>query len=146
MLLDVATSLSSSPFLSMLRLLADSIRQGTAPGRDLLCASRLIGLKKDDGGVRPIAVGDMLYRVALKAILSTAFRPEMLLPSQLGVGSKGGVKPAVFLLQEAIEGPNRSKVVEIGSLDLLNAFNAISRASVAAAVARYAPTLYRATA
>ena len=145
-LLDLATASPSSPVLLALRLLADIIRQGTAPGPDLLCASRLIGLEKPDGGVRPIAVGDLLYRVALKAILRTSFRPGMLLPSQLGVSSPGGVEPAVFLLEEAISGPNKAGIREIASLDLSNAFNSIDRASIAAAVARYAPTFYKATA
>ena len=56
------------------------IRQGTAPAPNLLCASRLIGLEKEGGGVRLIAVGDLLYKVALKAILRTSFRLGMLLP------------------------------------------------------------------
>jgi hypothetical protein len=47
------------------------IRQGTAPGGSLLCAARLIGLEKPDGGIRPIAIGDLIYRVATKAILTT---------------------------------------------------------------------------
>jgi hypothetical protein len=70
----------------------------------------------------------------------------MLLPCQLGVGSPGGVEPAVFLLEEAIAGSNKAEIVEIASLDLLNAFNALDRASIASAVARYAPSFYRAAA
>ena len=120
------------------------IRQGTAPGADLLCASRLIGLQKPDGGVRPIAIGDLLYKVALKAILITSFRPEMLLPNQLGVNSVGGVEPAIFLLEEAISGQNRLEIKQVASLDLINAYNRMGRTTIASAVAKYAPTLYRA--
>lgn len=87
-LLDLVTR--ESPIIYFLRLLADMIRQGTAPGADLLCASRLIGLEKQDKGVRPIAIGDMLYRVAMKAILISSYRPGMLLPNQLGVNSPEG--------------------------------------------------------
>ena len=86
------------------------IRQGTALGQELLCASRLIGFEKDDGGIRPIAVGDLIYRVALKAILTTSFRPEMLLPFQLGVNSPGGVEPIVYLLEDVISGPNKGNI------------------------------------
>jgi len=144
-LLEIATNTSfKSPVTSAIRLLADMIRQGTAPGVELLCASRLIPFAKENNGVRPIAVGDLVYRVALKAILTTSFRPEMLLPNQLGVNSKGGVEPAVFMLQEAITGPNTSKVQKIASLDLSNAFNTIGRTAIATAVAKYAPTFYRA--
>jgi hypothetical protein len=144
-LLDIATTKPNSSVISALRLLTDMIRQGTAPGQALLCASRLIALQKEDGGVRPIAIGDMIYRVALKAILTVSFRTEMLLPNQLGVNSAGGVEPAVFLLEEAISGNNSSKVEYIASLDLSNAFNTISRRAIASAVAKYAPTLYKAT-
>jgi Reverse transcriptase (RNA-dependent DNA polymerase) len=144
-LLDIATSTLNSSFAKALRLLADMIRQGTAPGSALLCTSKLVAFDKKDGGIRPIAVGDMLYRVALKAILTTSFKPSMLLPCQLGVNSKGGVEPAIFLLEEAITGANKNLIKRIASLDLSNAFNSISRVSIAAAVSKYAPTLYRAT-
>lgn len=120
------------------------IRQSTAPGVDLLCASRLIGLQKPNGDVRLIAIKDLIYKVALKAILTTFFRPSMLLPNQLGVNSVRSVKPAIFLLEEAIIGLNRLKTQRIASLDLQNAYNRIGRTTIAAAVAKYALTLYRA--
>lgn len=141
-LLDLVTA-KESPVIALLRLLADMIRQGSAPGASLLCAARLIGLEKPDGGVRPIAIGDLVYRVVTKAILTTLYQPEMLLPSQLGVNSPGGVEPAVFLLEDAIRGDNPYKATKITSVDLKNAFNASSRAVIAGAVARYAPTLYK---
>ncbi|XMA10241.1 hypothetical protein WAI453_003032 [Rhynchosporium graminicola] len=143
-LLDIAVNIGpTSPVVKALAYLANMIRQGTAPGVDLLCASRLIGLQKPDGGVRPIAIGDLIYKVALKAILATSFRPSMLLPNQLGVGSIGGVEPIIYLLDDAITGPNRLKTQQIASLDLVNAYNRIGRCAIASAVAKYAPTLYR---
>ena len=141
-LLDLAIA-KDSAVPELLRLLADMIRQGTAPGRDLLTASRLIALKKKDGGIRPIAIGDMLYRVATKTILATLYQDGMLLPNQLGVGSPGGVEPAVFLLSEVITGGNRPKARYIGSLDAENAFNALPRKAIAATVSLYAPVFYR---
>ncbi|PVH67462.1 hypothetical protein DL98DRAFT_642167, partial [Cadophora sp. DSE1049] len=143
-LLDIALNSTNSPVNTALTHLANMIRQGTAPGVDLLCASRLIGLQKPDGGVRPIAIGDLIYKVALKAILITSFRASMLLPNQLGVSTPGGVEPIIFLLDEAISGPNTLKTQQIASLDLTNAYNRIGRTSIASAVAKYAPTLYRA--
>ncbi|XMA08903.1 hypothetical protein WAI453_001694 [Rhynchosporium graminicola] len=130
-LLDIAVNTGpTSPVVKALAHLANMIRQGTAPG-------------KPDGGVRPIAIGDLIYKVALKAILATSFRPSMLLPNQLGVGSIGGVEPIIFLLDDAITGPNRLKTQQIASLDLVNAYNRIGRCAIASAVAKYAPTLYR---
>lgn len=68
----------------------------------------------------------------------------MLQPNQLGVNSTGGVEPILFLLDNVIRGPNTLKIRQIASLDLVNAFNRIGRTSLASAVAKYAPTLYRA--
>lgn len=42
---------------------------GTALGQAMLCVSRLTPLRKSDGGLRPIAVGDMIYRLVTKAII-----------------------------------------------------------------------------
>jgi hypothetical protein len=144
-LLDLVTGEGSS-VTGFLRLLADMIRQGTAPGAPLLCASRLIGLEKPGGGVRPIAIGDLIYRVAMKAILITSYNPSMLLPFQLGVNSPGGVEPAIFLLEEALIGGNSANFQQLASIDLANAFNSVARPAIAAAVATYAPVFYRATA
>ena len=143
-LLDLAAREAS--FVGALRLLADMIRQGTAPGKDLLCAARLIGLQKPDKGIRPIAIGDLVYRVAAKALLITNYRPGMLLPNQLGVNSPGGTEPAIFLLEEAISGQNKTNYRSYTALDFQNAFNDLSRSALAAAIAKYAPTFYKAAA
>jgi hypothetical protein len=137
-------SKADSPVIAFLRLLADMIRQGTAPGADLLCASRLIGLEKPEGGIGPIAMGDLIYKVAMKAILKTSFSSSMLLPFQLGVSSPGGVEPPIFLLEEAIVGSNKADFQYITSVDLHNAFNSGDRPSIASSVASFAPTFYKA--
>jgi hypothetical protein len=132
--------------LACLRLLTDMIRQGTAPGANLLTASRLIPLTKPNGGIRPIAIGDLIYKVAAKAILNCLYKPDMLLPCQLGVRTPGGVEPAIILLREAIENNDNGTpdFSSITALDYTNAYNAIGRSSIAGATATYAPTLYRA--
>ena len=141
---NTTTTTTITPaILEALRLLADMIRQGTAPGKSLLTASRLVSLEKEGGGIRPIAVGELFYRVAIKAILITNSRPGMLLPCQLGVGSPGGTEPLLFRLEEAVMGGNTAGIQSIGSVDLVNAFNSISRMAVASSVARWAPQHYR---
>jgi hypothetical protein len=77
-------------FLKAIHTLTGLIVAGTAPGQAMLCASRLTPLRKPDGGLRPIAVGDMIYRLATKAIIRHSNRRDFLLPYQFGVGSKGG--------------------------------------------------------
>lgn len=142
-LLDEACRSEKSVVLDFLRLLTDMIRQGTAPGRDLLCASRLVALTKPDNSIRPIAIGDLVYRIAVRAILGQMFKPEMLLGIQLGVKNPGGVEPAIFLLEEVITGANASDVRQVASLDLAKAFNSVVRKAIATAVARFTSELFR---
>ncbi|GFZ49940.1 hypothetical protein JCM24511_07343 [Saitozyma sp. JCM 24511] len=85
----LATALRVPAFLKAIHTLTSLIMAGTAPGQAMLCASRLTPLRKPDGGLRPIAVGDMIYRLATKAIIRHSNRRDFLLPYQFGVGSKG---------------------------------------------------------
>ena len=55
----------------------------------ILCAGRLIPLKTKDGGVRPLAVGEVLRRVVGKFLLwnpHVVEQVKVLQPLQLGVG------------------------------------------------------------
>jgi hypothetical protein len=54
----LATALRVPAFLKAIHTLTGLIVAGTAPGQAMLCASRLTPLRKPDGGLRPIAVGD----------------------------------------------------------------------------------------
>ncbi|CEJ95204.1 hypothetical protein VHEMI10699 [[Torrubiella] hemipterigena] len=149
-LLDIATAdetdgSTCTGVLAMIRHIAEGIRLATAKGSYLLTASRLIALEKDDGGIRPIAIGDMIYRIAMKAVIATLFRPEMLLPNQLGVSSPGGVEPAIFALQSVIMSDS-TEFDTITSADESNAFNNRDRTTIATAVLNHAPTLLQASA
>ncbi len=135
---------SSPKFANCLTSIVASIGAGTCPGQSMLCASRLVPLAKKDGGVRPIAVGEMFYRLAAKTILKLNFRPDHLLPCQLGVGSKGGVEPIVRLINRAIDNDLDRSFSTLVSLDFSNAFNEVDRRDIAASVREYAPGLFRA--
>ena len=54
--------------------------------------ARLIPLRKDSGGARPIACGEAFTRVIARWALS-GVRKDVLLDSQYGVWSAGGVEP-----------------------------------------------------
>ena len=102
----------------------------------LFTSSRLIPLAKPNGGVRPIAVGEMLYRLAMRCIVKAISHR---LPSfQLGIGNKGGVEPLIHHFSTAC----RDETL-IG-LDLRNAFNSISRDFVYRAIRSTTPELSRA--
>ena len=60
--------------------------------RDLLFAANLTALRKKDGGIQPIAVGNVFRRlatkIAVKRVMTELLR--QLPPVQLGVGVSGG--------------------------------------------------------
>jgi hypothetical protein len=123
--------------------LTAAMAKGTAPGADMLCTSRLTPLSKPDGGVRPIAVGELFYRLATKTILKTSFKPDFLLPNQLGVGSKGGVEPIVRVVNRALTGSLPTKYQHLVSLDAANAFNTVNRTDIVTSLKKHAPALHR---
>jgi len=135
---------SRSPaFLDFLTLLTASVSAGTAPGRSMLCTSRLTPLAKTDGGIRPIACGELIYRLITKTLLRKAFKPDFLEKYQLGVSSKGGVEPIVRTIERALAGTLDQRYTHLTSVDATNAFNAMYRKVIATATKRFAPALYR---
>jgi hypothetical protein len=133
----------SPEFLCFLVTLTGQIAAGTAPGRDLLCAARLTPLIKPDGGIRPIAVGELFYRLAMKAIFASNFRHDLLSPHQFGVGSKGGVEPIVQAIRRAAKGDPLFPYSHLFALDSVNAFNTLRRHLLAKAVQKRSPALAR---
>ena len=95
-----------------------------------LCGATLLACKKKSGGVRPIAVGEVLRRLTSKC-LTHAVQEEaisVLTPLQLGVGVKGGCEAIVHSVNRVLEDddipPNKRWTI---LLDFSNAFNNISR-------------------
>ncbi|GFZ44313.1 hypothetical protein JCM24511_02035 [Saitozyma sp. JCM 24511] len=113
----LATALRVPGFLKAIHTLTGFIMAGAAPGQAMLCASRLTPLRKPDGGLLRIAVGDMIYRLATMAIIRHSNRREGTLD-----------RPYTHLT----------------SLDFSNAFNTVNRRDIAEGLRQYAPVLYRA--
>jgi hypothetical protein len=140
----LSVALRRPAVVAFVSVLAGLVAQGSAPGHQLLCASRLTPLIKSDGGIRPIAVGELLFRLVSKVLLRHYFKPDMLLPSQLGVGSKGGVEPVVRAVERALVDDLPKTYSHLVSLDFSNAFNTVDRRELAAGLRNFAPALYRA--
>jgi hypothetical protein len=122
---------------------------GNAPGRMMLCSSRLTPLLQDNK-IRPIACGEMFYRLVMRFLLKArSVADDTLLDIQLGVGTPGGVEPIIEQIhrevgqyaERAAEDPQRF----IYSLDFENAFNKVSRIAIAEAVSLHANHLFRLT-
>ena len=110
--------------------------------RPLFYGASLCALAKKDGGIRPIAVGNALRRLATKVVLrpvTTELR-DQLQPTQLGVGTPTGCEAALRATRAYIEGTTTPKVIL--KIDLKNAFNTLRRDTILTAVRENLPEAY----
>lgn len=99
--------------------------------------------KKDAGGIRPIAVGHVLRRLAGKIVnqrVMTAMG-ALVRPAQLGYGTRGGCEAAVhgtrsFMLAE-------EETTVLLKMDFRNAFNTVHREVMLRSVRIHLPDYYR---
>ena len=121
-----------------------------AAARPYFAGARLFALEKPQGGVRPIACGEVLRRVVATLVcrqLRTqcaeffASGPQCAqqVPAQLGVGVRGGGEVVVHGLQVAMEA---NPTWALCTVDWKNAFNACSRARMLREVSVHFPALY----
>ena len=112
-----------------------AMRRDEAPGRRICCASRLVVLAKPGGsGVRPIAVGEVFYRIFMRTVLTQCGSSvrDGLLPTQFGVRTPGGVEPIIRMVEHAVAGD--VPCAQITCLDFSNAYNTLSRNAIASVV------------
>ena len=125
-------------------VLIQRIVNNTLPSvvRTVLTTCIVVSLGKDNGGRRPIAIGDMFYRLASQYALSLVVRPaqSILAPHQYGVCQPDGCTQVVQSIQHLLTTPTvaahaPTAAVTEGpyaclSVDIKNAFNAVDRASM----------------
>ena len=95
-----------------------------------LCGASLIACQKKDGGLRPIAIGEVLRRLTSKCV-ARAVQSEavdILSPLQVGVGIPAGCEAIVHSLASLL---NNSSILPesrcVLLVDFSNAFNSIDR-------------------
>jgi 3-oxoacyl-[acyl-carrier-protein] synthase III len=117
-----------------LNLLINKIQNGTIPEpvHDHITGTRLIplGNKINKNKVRPIAVPEMLYKVAASHAKNkiTSEALEQLTPHQFAVGVNNGCEKIIHAIQHSLT--NKEQRVAMMSVDFTNAFNTISRAHI----------------
>lgn len=126
--------------LPALRQLVNAALTGHLTGKaSTLLASCLVALPKPGGGVRPLAVGEVLCRViSICAVRLAKQAPAALAPIQLGVGVPGAIETALHSVRAAMRQHPDWLVV---TLDWRNAFNSVSRRAVLRSVAHVLPEL-----
>ena len=118
------------------------ILEGKVPSaiRPLFFGANLTALTKD-GGIRPIAVGCTLRRLASKCACLHALGvyPPTPAPHQLRFGVPGGREAAVHAARNYLShSPSQKALLKV---DFKNAFNSISRAKMLEATEAYIPDL-----
>ncbi len=109
-----------------------------------IAGAPLTALRKDDNGVRPIAVGETIRRLISSTLLarSTTLVRELLCPLQVGVATSGGCEAVVHAVREIAHRHGSDSRLGLLQLDLRNAFNCVSRAAFRNQVCRYMPELH----
>ena len=108
-----------------------------------LAAARLIGLAKENGDVRPIAVGECLRGLCACCISlqEKASIAAILAPVQYGVatsGGGGGLEQVVHQIQVGLESHDNWCLFKC---DISNAFNSISRAAIFRETCQHLPCI-----
>lgn len=106
-----------------------------------LYGANLIALTKKDGGVRPIAVGTTLRRLASKIAVRYILEKlqNLFEPVQLGFGVRGGCEAAVHALRTYL---NTGDCEVLLKIDVKNAFNSVNRDALLSEIKSNIPELY----
>lgn len=102
----------------------------TSPLRSLFFGARLVALAKKDGGVRPVAIGDISRRTLAKVLVArhSSALGQLLLPTgQVGVGVSCGGEALTFAAKHFVTLALEASDQTLVKLDLRNAFNQVSR-------------------
>lgn len=133
-----ATKASSAAFNATLAFV-NLMLTGRLPRHSSLLDSSLVGIQKPDGGARPIAIGEVLYRLTgLCAMTACEELGRSLAPLQLAVGVSGGVEALVHAVRSALAADSDAALLTV---DMANAFNEVDRSALLTAVQKYVPAL-----
>ena len=135
---------AGSELLCSLTAFTNMLLTGGCPAdiAPIFFGGRLLALSKKTGGVRPIAIGFTLRRLASKcanAVGSDQLR-DYFSPIQLGVGLSSGCEAAVHSARRFLDALPPDHVMV--KLDFSNAFNSLQRPEMLQAVAERLPEIY----
>ena len=147
--MSCGSALLADALLSTLHHFVDICARGELPldTAEFFTAATLVPLKKGDigTGVRPIAVGEVLRRIVESAILQEVQDDcvSSLKPLQVGVGIRDATTQIARLCSLQLPSLSMDQTVGMLQIDMVNAFNTLSRACILRQVKRHAPQAYR---
>lgn len=108
-----------------------------------LVGATLTPLLKKDGGIRPIACGDVFRRVAAKSLMHSVRDQARFFfsPNQFGVATRSGAEIIIHSWREAISAPAFRDLVAL-KVDLRNAFNLVDRSAMLSFIHSSFPSLF----
>jgi hypothetical protein len=131
--------------LSAITSLCNMMLSGDVPEPicPLLYGASLTALNKKDGGVRPIAVGNVYRRLVSKIACSKVADKlvEKFQPHQLGFGIRSGAEAGGHTARRFFNF-NHTELTVFLKVDFLNAFNMVRRDRVLSEVNDHVPELY----
>lgn len=135
----------AAPLLEALAVFCEEFAQGLFPAetRGWFCGARLIGIPKKPRGIRPIAIGETLRRLAAKALV-LQFQESacnQLLPIQLGVSIPQATEIIAHAVQAWYQHPKPDEALLL--IDFENAYNSLDRQAMVNAVCADAPEFAR---
>ena len=121
----------------LLRLLSEVVclmLQGEVPEavRPYVCGASIMALRKPNGSLRPIAVGETIRRLASKIVVDfISERARLILePLQLGVRTPNGCEAIIHTARQWLH-RHRSDASKVAlSVDISNTFNSVHRSAV----------------
>ena len=148
-LCDMCEQFLGEPALKLVDTLVSFMNLIVYPGKvpkefcETFYGANLIALSKEDGGVRPIAVGFTLRRLAAKIVMhaNKDFCTLEFSPHQLGVGCPKGAEIAVHAVRSYLQDPSSQGKVLV-KIDFKNAFNCIRRDVILNLVKIKLPKIY----
>ena len=142
---DALRPASSDLLLRLLSEVVSIMLRGEVPEviRPYVCGASIMALRKPNGSLRPIAVGETVRRLASK--IAVDFISEharvILEPLQLGVKTPNGCEAIVHTARQWLH-RHRSDANKVAlSVDISNAFNSVHRSAVLRSVRVHFPSL-----
>ncbi|KAL0204770.1 hypothetical protein P9112_000077 [Eukaryota sp. TZLM1-RC] len=122
-----------------IHFLANSFYNGTVSEclKFAVTSSRLIALPKTSNKLRPIAIGELFYRVIARIILNKCNTEYLSSSNQFGVKVSGGAECIIHAIRQNLG----SKFERCIKFDIANAFNELNRGKLLSALEKYCPRL-----
>ncbi len=124
----LAPLLSDADVLQFVTAVTQSLVDGVAPcSRKRVVASRLVGITKPDGGIRPLAVGTIWLKIAARYLLSVHGDAVLkyFAGLQFGCGEENGAEIVIHRTRRAHEDGET-----VCTIDARNAFNSPCRVAL----------------